>query len=480
MKYLLFVLFFIFNIPLISHAQIWDSVFTSVHTEYVSDLVEVSANKCIVVGYNVSANNQFGGRLILVDSNGYVEKDTCYYENNTSILFDNVLILNNRIIIIGTKTKLSNINICTDSVIIKIFDFNFNELDEFTYFFSDTLMQSYIVSSVDHNNNILIAGYGDNPNLVRRPFLWKLDTSFNLVAKNDTMYYSWLSTFESAIEVERDSSYYVFAMGMSQDYANMIIRFDYNLNYISMDSTKHDLSLPYHPIMYRRNEIMHVGKNYAHYSNVFDYGIIVLDSVFNTKWFKQYRTTDTNQVPAVLKSISKNDNNVYIGAIYNSDYYYSNDTTWYQLTKMDTNYNIIWEKRFLGYSNDMLTNVLATSDGGCLLAGWINFGAQVYNIHLVKIDKYGTATWVKDIKRPRVEINLFPNPTSQYINLQMQVKGQKIRIYNIFDMEGRRLLSKQINSIKTRIDLSSLSNGVYIIEGYSTKGGYFWRKFLKN
>ncbi len=479
MKKSILIIYSILYFSHFGYAQSWDHIYPSSNNEHVESIAEISNNRYLIVGYNRLPNNQYGGRIIIVNDSGITEMDTSYYETGYSQFFDNILLTEDKILIIGQKTIQANINTCTDSVFIKIFDFNLNLLEEHLYFFSDSLQRSFSKSIFDHQKNIIITGYGGDINSVRRPYLWKIDTNYTISAKNDTMFHSWLSSFGSTIDFIQDSSYYVFTMGLSNDYADMIIRFDYNLNYISMDSTKQELGLPNHPIMYRTNEIMHVGKNRTIYSQVHDYGIIVLDSAFNNKWFKQYRVPDTNQVPAVFESISKYENNVYIGAIFNSDYYYSEDTTWYQLTKMDTNYNILWEKRFLGYANDMLTNVLATSDGGCLMAGWAHIGSQPYNIHLVKIDSMGTATWVQDIKLPETAISIYPNPCSKELNLKLSEGNKYIVEYSIFDIQAKLLLKKQLNATKAKIDIQNLANGVYIIEARTNQGKVYRSKFVK-
>ncbi len=231
----------IYSILYLSHfgyAQSWDHIYPSLNNEHVESIAEISNNRYVIVGYNRLSNNQYGGRIIIVNDSGITELDASYYETGYSQFFDNILLTKDKILVIGQKTIQANINTCTDSVFIKIFDFKLNLLEEYVYFYSDSLVRAFSKSTIDNQKNIIITGYGSDTNSVRRPYLWKVDTNYNISAKNDTMFYSWLSTFESAIDFVQDSSYYVFAMGMSNDYANMIMRFDYNLNYISMDSTK--------------------------------------------------------------------------------------------------------------------------------------------------------------------------------------------------------------------------------------------------
>ena len=462
-------------------AQQFDTIYSKSNAEYVQDIKELSNGNYVIAGTIQVSANQYAGVLSIVDSLGNIKVNKSLIENGVSLFCRNIIVRSNRIIVFGDQTLNLHLQSSTDSVFIKIFDTNLNLQESHLFYFSDSLILGVSSVTVDHDRNIIRTGYSTIRNsVVRRPYIWKIDTNYNLVAKNDTMFFSWLSTFESTIDIEKDSSYYVFAMGMSGDYANMIMRFDYNLNYLSMDSTRFDLGPPYSPVHYRKNEIIHTGKNHSVYGNQFDYGVIVLDSSFNKKWFKQYRIQDTNQVPAMFNAVSKYMNNVFIGATYNSDYYFSNDTTWYQLTKMDTNYNVLWEKRFLGYTNDILTNVLATSDGGCLMAGWTHPPENTYySIHLVKIDSNGTATWTQNIKLPQTEIRLYPNPVSEKLTLETLAPNQRLEVYRIYDLQGKELMQASAGSGQLQIDVSCFAAGAYIIEGRTTDGGRFRAKFVK-
>ena len=479
--YKLIVVIILVLINVVSYSQIFDTIISSSKHSSVTDLVELPNGDVLLTAYEGLPNDTYGGVLMIFDENGELKIDSSFYENNYSIFFDNSFIINNQIIVIGSKTHNSNLNKNTDSILIKKLDFSLNEIESYSYHFSDTLVSGFLNCSYDHIGNLIISAFSIDMNNGRHPFIWKIDANFNLIAKNDTMTHSWLSSFFKMIDIKKDSAYYVFAYAMSNDYADMIMKFDYDLNYISMDSTRQKLTYPYSPIVYRKNEIMHVGKRSFHFIQESSYSIIILDSNFNKKWYKLYTSIDTAQVPALFNSISKNGNNVYIGAIVNSDYWISNDTTWLQLTKMDTNYNIIWEKRFLGNRFDLITNILATSDGGCIITSWTHDSNDMYNtnIHIVKIDSSGTATWVNIIKQKSLSVNIFPNPAKDDIIINIKSDNRWIEFIRVSDMLGREVMSKRINDKQAKLDVSSLSKGVYIVEGYSSNGSSFSGKFIK-
>ena len=59
------------------------------------------------------------------------------------------------------------------------------------------------------------------------------------------------------------------------------------------------------------------------------------------------------------------------------------------------------------------------------------------------------------------QISIFPNPAKNYIILKMD--DFKSNIYEVFDLQGRRVLSGMLTSNQTNISLSKLSKGTYTI-----------------
>ena len=78
-------------------------------------------------------------------------------------------------------------------------------------------------------------------------------------------------------------------------------------------------------------------------------------------------------------------------------------------------------------------------------------------------------------KVTNASINLYPNPTTDYF----QVDGlDGTASISVKDLNGKILLTKQINS-NDKININSLSNGIYMIE-VNTKEGSILKKIIKN
>lgn len=81
------------------------------------------------------------------------------------------------------------------------------------------------------------------------------------------------------------------------------------------------------------------------------------------------------------------------------------------------------------------------------------------------------------------DVILYPNPSSDYINLQIaEVNASKINV-NIFDINGRLVQKIQVipsqKSVDHRIDISTFSSGTYFMNGI-IDNKEFVKKFVKN
>ena len=100
---------------------------------------------------------------------------------------------------------------------------------------------------------------------------------------------------------------------------------------------------------------------------------------------------------------------------------------------------------------------------------------SIYNKYMTTIF-IGIIRAIKEQNNKRIKI--FPNPSQGHLSIE--VPNQDINfIINIFDINGKLILSTNTSSIAElkNIDLSDLSNGLYIIE-LKNRNLTFWNKFL--
>ncbi len=74
-----------------------------------------------------------------------------------------------------------------------------------------------------------------------------------------------------------------------------------------------------------------------------------------------------------------------------------------------------------------------------------------------------TVTAVDDIQIAGLEIKVYPNPTSDYVTVHFSKVVEK-PTYLLFDLSGRLIQQKNIESTDEKIDMTAYSGGSYILK----------------
>ncbi len=90
-----------------------------------------------------------------------------------------------------------------------------------------------------------------------------------------------------------------------------------------------------------------------------------------------------------------------------------------------------------------------------------------YELDIPTTGTYECTTDINAIELER-NINVFPNPTSDLLNINSDYIIEKIRVY---DMLGKEVINRPIDYVRnTSINVSSLSSGTYLLYVYTDKG----------
>lgn len=155
------------------------------------------------------------------------------------------------------------------------------------------------------------------------------------------------------------------------------------------------------------------------------------------------------------------DDTIFFGGVKN--WKFEENNSWFSLYKTNVAGEVFSEKYFGGYGKYSMSNVLATSDGGCIMAGtWMDLSSQVVqnDIVIMKTDAHCTISGLEvDEKFNMTEILLYPNPFRDIIHLTT-ARDEKTELH-IFDFLGKKV--GEFKNIKDGcIDLSHLPKGIYI------------------
>lgn len=109
-----------------------------------------------------------------------------------------------------------------------------------------------------------------------------------------------------------------------------------------------------------------------------------IDASGNIVWQKTYHTGLVNCGFSVHDSL---DGGYFIAA-------YSDGHAW--VLKIDADGNIIWQKRYSGNNTDYALSVMTTADGGLVVMGeTASFGAGAFDIWVLRLDAIGNLIWQK-------------------------------------------------------------------------------------
>ena len=76
------------------------------------------------------------------------------------------------------------------------------------------------------------------------------------------------------------------------------------------------------------------------------------------------------------------------------------------------------------------------------------------------------------------KLSVFPNPASNYLDVTVDSE-QSIHLLELFDMQGRKVLSQQLWDVKNRLDIQHLKRGTYLLKVYS-KGQQLTKRIVLN
>ncbi|MFZ5554216.1 MAG: T9SS type A sorting domain-containing protein [Bacteroidota bacterium] len=109
-------------------------------------------------------------------------------------------------------------------------------------------------------------------------------------------------------------------------------------------------------------------------------------------------------------------------------------------------------------SFSITTNLSGTPDSAIVVFSSGNNPGSTLKLDNVQFN--GGNTGVEEIVP--LSFNVYPNPVSDYVFIEF-ADGIKVMNVEITDMQGRVVLSQQVNSRKTELDVRSLSPGIYMV-----------------
>ena len=137
----------------------------------------------------------------------------------------------------------------------------------------------------------------------------------------------------------------------------------------------------------------------------------------------------------------------------------------YWVVKLTNLGAIDWQISLGGTSGDEATSIQQTTDGGYVVTGGSASSDGDVTGNLGNTDfwvvKLSTTVGVNEITKLS-EYSVYPNPTTNQITIKSTTKLIGT-VYTVFDNMGKLVLSGQINTENTVIELGNLSGGIYLL-----------------
>ena len=192
--------------------------------------------------------------------------------------------------------------------------------------------------------------------------------------------------------------------------------------------------------------------------------------------YKNWRETDTVDFPALWNGLDfQNKDSIFIGGTRNMWIgYYNPWPSWFVVLQTDSLLNIRWERFYGGDAYYKMGKVVATHDGGCLVAGtrydYLNTTEQETDIIILKLNSEGLI--LGNPENPGIKMHeaiVYPNPGNEEIKVRIAVQ-HKQSLIELFDLNGRLVLKENFTGTEGSINTTFLPSGTYIYKITSENG----------
>lgn len=173
-------------------------------------------------------------------------------------------------------------------------------------------------------------------------------------------------------------------------------------------------------------------------------------------------------IPAQTTPVSfHNPNHIYFS--YFSYTRQSFDSSWYVIGVLDSLLKLKWAKKFYHHNSRInVKSILATEDGGCLVLGNNTHNSRNYlyeiDMFIAKHEADGRLTSINYIKQDTRQPLVYPNPAKDFITVSGLRAPVRAVVVNLYGQNT----ALPVNDFC--IDVSVLSNGVYILQMFDSTG----------
>lgn len=360
--------------------------------------------------------------------------------------------LNNKLLITGTIEALHG-----DKMFLYLFNQNLDSLKAKIFLNMPPGLFAYDVKELNNGSFWILRG------LV--PYYALIDSNLNMISADTGYIPHWINS-NYGLKWDTDTSFYLagdYFAGFSKNKTNLPVSSIPNFTQNQLKGTKvtdHDIGFArqYHP---------------------FDTTGYLFNSI---------GARDTFDFPAAWGALDyKNKDSIFIGSTKAASWVnpeFGPNSSWYRLIQTDSMLNIRWEHFYGGDAYYFMKKVVATQDGGCIMAGTrfdyiAHPNLHKRDIYIIKVNSNGLLTTTDGKPSPIVHNAIvFPNPGNEVLRVRVAVQYPQ-SLLRLFDMNGRLVVKKKIQGTSATINTAFLPKGTYIYTITGEKGLHENGKWVK-
>jgi hypothetical protein len=469
MKKLLFVLLLL---PVFTFSQTttWTLLINTNDDNKVTDVIEGSMGNLYITGYSKMVDDiKTSGFVTKLDKTGMNIDSMFIIKSDTSTIITKIISDTSPTFTIVSEMNDPSTNHKHCSFSLQRIDTNLNITLSKSYSFPPDYNNQNVNISYGINNNIIVFGH-IFPYGIPKVFLY--ETSINFDSIQAKIFLDGGAAFPQQIHQLNNYGYWLIH-GLHSTY----IYIDSSLNLVSMGYGEMPKNMPGmstakwdsdSSFYFAGDYVMGMNRSTDH-----DIGFFHQYDPFDSSnaIFNYWGSKDTIDLPSFYGALDfKNKDSIFIAGSKNLQYgnvSFGTTPSWYVLLQTDSMLNIRWERFYGGDACYNMTKLIATNDGGCIMAGTrFDFKAHPWvherDIYILKVNAEGLITSANGQIAPTVhDAIVYPNPGSNHLKIRIGVQ-HKQSTFKLFDMTGRQVLEKHIEGCKAEINTQFLKSGTYV------------------
>jgi len=455
------------QLTIFSHAQqaTWEFLMsTPQEDDYARDLIEEKDGSIFIAGLSRKLDQPYKSKALLIKLNhlgDFLDSIQFDFEGHNTLISQLLKSIDDQVILLSFFHEASAQG-NNGGILLNYVDNELN-ISQSTSFFADS---NYRILSANGNisddGNLFLSITGHLSGALFHSYLIETNNSFELLKSR------FLNTSPSTyFQLRKLDNYTYWAIN---ELTNKYELFDFQFNRVQEQIIPEYLTSSFGVKWDSDSSFFLLGDKTNDYHSL---GFIKQHNPIHTTGYtyNQWQTNDTLNAPAILNGIDyKNKDTLFIGGTHNMPYvldpYHYPSPSWFVILQTDSLLNIRWERFYGGNANHLMTNLIATRDGGCLITGtrydYLNDPLPQTDIIVLKLNSEGLLTGQNKLQESLLrEAIVYPNPGSAIMQVRLAAQHPNA-LLELFDSQGKLMLSKQVHEKESHINTAQLPSGTYI------------------